>query len=297
MEKVNQFYSTYDSEENKHEFDIRKLGEETFRGFSPTTGRNAYGNRYGGDIMQTSTTQNDYDNEFVKKLINIKPAYRVDEFLNFHFQFYKTETGNEELFVKQIEYVILPRIKLTTRTGYIQITKDWLTKIKKMVLQKLLNEKNMFLKKAYEVAYEEDPSSPFSVDINPIELGKVIGLSEISVERIMTELVQDGFVHSSLGMGSLLVTNHGLKYLQGIEFKNNNKDMKSSNFKGTIFLSYSWSNKDIADIIDKDFIKNHIVLKRDERNVAYRKSIKDFMNQLGKSNFVLMIISDEYLKK
>lgn len=63
-----------------------------------------------------------------------------------------------------------------------------------------------------------------------------------------------------------------------------------------IFLSYSWANVAVADEIDSHFQKIGIQFKRDVRDLAYRKSIKDFMNQVGKSDFVLMIISDEYLK-
>ena len=63
-----------------------------------------------------------------------------------------------------------------------------------------------------------------------------------------------------------------------------------------IFLSYSWADKDVADIIDKDFSSIGIQLVRDIRDISYRSSIKEFMHKVGKSDFVIMIISNEYLK-
>ncbi|MGQ0829331.1 MAG: hypothetical protein ACT4ON_13165 [Bacteroidota bacterium] len=57
------------------------------------------------------------------------------------------------------------------------------------MLQKQLQEKIAFLKKAYEVACKHSPSSPLSVNIMPIELGASIGLDRATVTRIMTELV------------------------------------------------------------------------------------------------------------
>lgn len=63
-----------------------------------------------------------------------------------------------------------------------------------------------------------------------------------------------------------------------------------------IFISYSWSNKDIADIVDQDFQELGYTLTRDERDIKYKDSIKDFMQQIGKHDFVIMLISDSYLK-
>ena len=76
-----------------------------------------------------------------------------------------------------------------------------------MNLKQQLKEKNLFLRKAYEAAYEYDSSSPLSVSLDPREFGNSIGFDETQTERIMMELVEDGYVQSSLGMGMLLVHN------------------------------------------------------------------------------------------
>ena len=63
-----------------------------------------------------------------------------------------------------------------------------------------------------------------------------------------------------------------------------------------IFLSYSWADRITADQIDKDFHDFGIQLVRDAREISYTKSIKAFMKQVRHSDFVLMLISDSYLK-
>ena len=64
----------------------------------------------------------------------------------------------------------------------------------------------------------------------------------------------------------------------------------------TIFLSYSWANVDVADAIDSDFRNIGINFLRDERDAKYRSSLKEFMQRVGKSDFVVIIISDEFLR-
>lgn len=91
------------------------------------------------------------------------------------------------------------------------------SKLISMNLKQHLKEKNIFLYKAYETAYAYSPSSPLSVKINPKELGKSIGFEDIQTKRIMMELVNDGFVQSTLGMSELMITSFGLRYLSEIE--------------------------------------------------------------------------------
>ncbi len=63
-----------------------------------------------------------------------------------------------------------------------------------------------------------------------------------------------------------------------------------------IFLSYAWANVNVADEIDNTFKGFGITFRRDVRDVAYTGSIKDFMKTIGDSDFVVMLISDEYVK-
>ena len=63
-----------------------------------------------------------------------------------------------------------------------------------------------------------------------------------------------------------------------------------------VFLSYSWADKFFADFIDEALSKMGIILKRDERDIAFKESLKEFMESIGKHDFVISIISDNYLK-
>jgi tetratricopeptide (TPR) repeat protein len=63
-----------------------------------------------------------------------------------------------------------------------------------------------------------------------------------------------------------------------------------------IFLSYSWKNTDIADIIEQDLKAIGISLIRDVRNLKYRESIKSYMGNIASSDYALLLISQEFLQ-
>ncbi len=63
-----------------------------------------------------------------------------------------------------------------------------------------------------------------------------------------------------------------------------------------IFISYSWKNKDIADIIDNDWKAVGINLVRDVRDLEYKQNIKDFMRQVRSTDYVLLLMSKGYLE-
>jgi len=63
-----------------------------------------------------------------------------------------------------------------------------------------------------------------------------------------------------------------------------------------IFISYSWHNKDIVDQIDRDMQSMGIILIRDIRDLQYKDSILEFMKSIRKSDYVLLIVSDSYLR-
>lgn len=63
-----------------------------------------------------------------------------------------------------------------------------------------------------------------------------------------------------------------------------------------IFLSYSHKDSDLADFIDTILLNNGIKLMRDVRDIRYRQSIKDFMKKIRKTDYVFLIISQEYLQ-
>lgn len=66
-----------------------------------------------------------------------------------------------------------------------------------------------------------------------------------------------------------------------------------------VFLSYCQKDKDIADSIDEKIgmlIEGKATLSRDIRDVEYHESFKKFMQSIEKHDYVISIISDNYLK-
>lgn len=63
-----------------------------------------------------------------------------------------------------------------------------------------------------------------------------------------------------------------------------------------IFLSYCWENEKVADLIDNYFSENKITIRRDKRDLKYKQSIKEFMKTIRDAEYVIMIISEHYLK-
>ncbi|MDE6739030.1 MAG: DNA cytosine methyltransferase [Lachnospiraceae bacterium] len=69
--------------------------------------------------------------------------------------------------------------------------------------------------------------------------------------------------------------------------------------KQKIFLSYCQRDRDIADLIEKKLgplIKKDFYISRDIRDVKYRESFKKFMDTVRDHEYIMMIISDRYLK-
>jgi len=80
---------------------------------------------------------------------------------------------------------------------------------------------------------------------------------------------------------------------------NNNQErnkIEENNKEPKIFLSYSHRNKEIADRVDKFFISKNIRLTRDVRDAPAYSSLKKFMDTIRDHDYVIMLISDAYLK-
>jgi Tfp pilus assembly protein PilF len=61
-----------------------------------------------------------------------------------------------------------------------------------------------------------------------------------------------------------------------------------------IFLSYAWKNKSLADEIDQFFASIGIILIRDIRDLESGKSVKEFFNSIGKKDYLIILLSEEY---
>ena len=63
-----------------------------------------------------------------------------------------------------------------------------------------------------------------------------------------------------------------------------------------IYISYSWSDEQIVNEIDNEFQCQGIELKRDKREATYKANLKEFMQKIGRSESVILVVSDKYLK-
>ena len=66
--------------------------------------------------------------------------------------------------------------------------------------------------------------------------------------------------------------------------------------KNKVFISYSSKDKEVVDVLDNELSSNGLVLIKDERDVVYTHSFTEFMKTIRHADYVLMIISDSFLK-
>lgn len=66
--------------------------------------------------------------------------------------------------------------------------------------------------------------------------------------------------------------------------------------KNKIFISYSWSDKSIADKIYYDLTLVGFNVTKDSNTLKYTDRISEFMKRIGTCKFALIILSEQYLK-
>ncbi len=81
------------------------------------------------------------------------------------------------------------------------------------------------------------------------------------------------------------------------DFNHQMETNRKENNDKTIFLSYNWHDEEIADRIDKHLSGlSNIIVKRDIRDIGTWKSIREFMKSIRNQDYVVLIVSDYYLK-
>jgi hypothetical protein len=89
-----------------------------------------------------------------------------------------------------------------------------------------------------------------------------------------------------------------LSILRLIDVLDETSNSKAIGVRGpkTIAISYSWRNEPEVDAIDQAFSSRGINIIRDKRDATYRADIQAFMRRIGKSQRVILVISDNFLK-
>ena len=75
--------------------------------------------------------------------------------------------------------------------------------------------------------------------------------------------------------------------------------IKSFDAKARIFFSYAWGGereKIVEDLFDSLQAENAFELVRDKTNLGYNSLISQFMKEIGKGSFVIIALSDKYLR-
>jgi hypothetical protein len=69
-------------------------------------------------------------------------------------------------------------------------------------------------------------------------------------------------------------------------------------YESAVFISYAWGgdSEEIVNQIDRALQRRGIKAIRDKQKVAYKDSISQFMERIGRGNYVIVVISDRYLR-
>jgi hypothetical protein len=123
----------------------------------------------------------------------------------------------------------------------------------------------------------------------------------VDVRRLLNDIlyVPDPLLHPEGGMRSEANP-------QGLPLQDTSSILKSAQtqrYQETaptqeVFISYAWGgdSEAMANQIDQTFATTDITLIRDKRDLGFKGRIKEFMEQIGQGNAVIVVISDKYLK-
>jgi len=95
---------------------------------------------------------------------------------------------------------------------------------------------------------------------------------------------------------------NGIEILELIRDRFKDKNMLRTKTEITekpeIFISYAWGGESdyVVDLIYTTLKNNEYNIIRDKINLGYKGNIKQFMQSIGKGKFIIVVISDRYLK-
>ena len=74
--------------------------------------------------------------------------------------------------------------------------------------------------------------------------------------------------------------------------------MQKSAALTTVYISYAWNQESeaIAMSIENEFDRKGVRIIRDKIDLKYKGNIKDFMKDIGRGKYVILIISNKYLR-
>lgn len=96
---------------------------------------------YESKTVYKNTTSEDYDKQFINKLLKWKPVYNIGKVIEHHYQHYcDRHNQDHEEFIKHMRYVIFPVLKKRPNANtVIELFEQWLDQKEKKNDQKLNN--------------------------------------------------------------------------------------------------------------------------------------------------------------
>jgi hypothetical protein len=70
----------------------------------------------------------------------------------------------------------------------------------------------------------------------------------------------------------------------------------STEKKPKIFISYCWTDQEVAEKIYDDLTQVGIIVRKDNHELQYKDSVTKYMNSIRDSDYAILLISDSYLK-
>lgn len=80
-------------------------------------------------------------------------------------------------------------------------------------------------------------------------------------------------------------------HITGMQENDNSSDKSIS-----MFISYSWNDRNFVDDFDNKLQEYGYEVKRDIRDLDYTKSIKEFMKEIRETDYSIIVLSDSFLK-
>jgi len=252
-----------------NEFDLNSLGDKIISGISTKFGD------VGGEIFFKEPEQSDYDKIFVEKIVNLKPVYKLKEFLDYHLKNHLNENGDLKIFINHVEYEIHDKNLIYYPPPYSKIVIEWLNEKKTMNLKQDEENKIKLLKLAYEEAIDYAPDNPYGAIIDTESFAEAIGFNKPQMKRYLMELHSAGYVNVPIGARIFYINPDVRELLLEIENKQSKESEKQMSFsqitnsqiliqQNTTNSSQSVSNESIDKFVEflNEFQKNeHELIK------------------------------------
>ncbi|MDQ0593484.1 hypothetical protein B0A69_03170 [Chryseobacterium shigense] len=220
-------------------------------------------------------------------LMKISPPVKIERgFINYEgkkLYIIKVEKANEIVTYNEVQY------EITYKT------------IKKVTFQKVNNNTNI-TEKIMPYADKLDAilkfllDNPKRINVNKYTIREVFA-NEISLseaEQLIEKLKETKYVKSYndryIGMSIDTAV-----FLEDGGFSGKSPNSLQSSIK-SIFLSYSWKQKEAASKLYNFLKANGYNPSMDDHNLAYKDKLSTFMESIRTSDYAILIISDDYLK-